>query len=101
MAAAQTPKAKKPSFVPEPLPPLAYALEDAFGGLTFSMPAAIVDVPGDKERVFVVEKTGRIQATANSLLERVRRSVRESRFRMPVGISETVGSSGQPPVREW
>ncbi|MCB1276306.1 PQQ-dependent sugar dehydrogenase [Prosthecobacter sp.] len=64
LANAQTPKVKKPVFVPEPLPPLAYALEDALGGLTFSMPVAVVNVPGDESRVFVVEKTGRIQVTS-------------------------------------
>ena len=60
-AAAQTPKASKPKPVPPPLPPLAYALEDAFGGLTFSQPVAVVSAPGEQERLFVVEKTGRIQ----------------------------------------
>lgn len=60
-AAAQAPKVKKPPPVPPPLPPLAYALEDAFGGLTFSMPVAVVSAPGEKDRLFVVEKTGCIQ----------------------------------------
>lgn len=60
--AAQTPKVKKPPPVPPPLPPMAYALEDAFGGLTFSMPVAVVSAPGVKDRLFVVEKTGCIQA---------------------------------------
>ncbi len=59
--AAQTTKVKKPPPVPPPLPPMAYALEDAFGGLTFSMPVAVVSAPGEKDRLFVVEKTGCIQ----------------------------------------
>lgn len=61
-AIAQTPKAKKPPPVPPPLPPLHYALEDALGGLSFSMPVAVVAAPGEMHRLFVVEKTGRIQA---------------------------------------
>lgn len=58
---AQTPKPKKPAPVPPPLPPMPYALEDALGGLTFSQPLAIVSAPGEKDRLFVVEKTGCIQ----------------------------------------
>lgn len=64
-AAAQAPKVKKPPPVPPPLPPLAYALEDALGGLTFSMPVAVVSAPGEKDRLFVVEKTGGIQVVTN------------------------------------
>jgi glucose/arabinose dehydrogenase len=60
-AVAQAPKAKKQVPLPSPLPPLAYALEDALGGLTFSMPVAAVCPPGEKDRLFVVEKTGCIQ----------------------------------------
>lgn len=63
--AAQTPKVKNPPPVPPPLPPMAYALEDAFGGLTFSMPVAVVSAPGEKDRLFVVEKTGCIQVVTN------------------------------------
>lgn len=58
---AQTPKVKKPPPVPPPLPSLSYALEDALGGLVFSMPVAVVSPLGEKNRLFVVEKTGRIQ----------------------------------------
>jgi len=57
-AAAQTPKPKKPQPVAPPLPPTAYALEDAFGGMRFSQPLAIVSAPGETHRLFVVEKTG-------------------------------------------
>ena len=64
-AAAQTPTVKKPQPVPPPLPPTAYALEDAFGGLTFSQPLAIVSAPGDTHRLFVVEKTGCIQEVSH------------------------------------
>jgi len=38
-----------------------YRTEAAFPGITFSQPVAIVTPPGETDRVFVVEKTGRIQ----------------------------------------
>ena len=60
-ALGQTAKVKKPAPVPPPLPPMAYALEDALGGLTFSQPVAVVAAPGEKDRLLVVEKTGCIQ----------------------------------------
>lgn len=53
--------AKQPPPVPPPLPALPYALEDALGGLTFSMPVAVVSPPDSTSRLFVVEKTGHIQ----------------------------------------
>jgi glucose/arabinose dehydrogenase len=53
--------AKQPPPVPPPLPALPYALEDALGRLTFSMPVAVVSPPDSTGRLFVVEKTGRIQ----------------------------------------
>jgi len=62
---AQTPMAKKPPPVPPPLPPMAYALEDALGGQAFSQPVAVVSTPGEKDRLFVVEKTGCIQVVTN------------------------------------
>lgn len=61
LATAQVPRPRKPTPTPPPLPPLPFALEDAFGGLTFSQPMAIVSAPGEKHRLFVVEKTGSIQ----------------------------------------
>jgi uncharacterized repeat protein (TIGR03806 family) len=42
-----------------------YSTEDAFTGLTFDQPVAIVTPPGETDRVFVVEKTGRIQVVSN------------------------------------
>lgn len=42
-------------------PSSTYELEDAFPGLRFSNPVAIVQMPGHEDRVFVVEKTGRIR----------------------------------------
>lgn len=60
-AIAQTPKPAKPQPVAPPPPRTAYALEDAFGGMRFSQPLAIVSAPGETHRLFVVEKTGCIR----------------------------------------
>ncbi|MEY4938523.1 MAG: hypothetical protein RIQ93_258 [Verrucomicrobiota bacterium] len=40
--------------------PLPYATEPAFGELKFSQPVGIVSPPGDQDRLFILEKTGRI-----------------------------------------
>ena len=42
-----------------------YSTEDAFAGITFDQPLAIVSPPRETDRVFVVEKTGRIQVVTN------------------------------------
>ena len=39
----------------------AYVLDDAFPGLTFDQPLGIVSAPEDKTRLFILEKSGRIQ----------------------------------------
>jgi len=39
---------------------LPYATQPAFGSLKFTQPVAVVSPPGDRDRVFVVEKGGRI-----------------------------------------
>lgn len=41
-------------------PPPPFVLEDAFPGLSFNQPLGIVTAPGDKTRLFVLEKPGRI-----------------------------------------
>ena len=64
-ATAQVPKVKKSAPVPPPLPPMAYELDDALVGLNFSMPVAVASAPNDKDRLFVVEKTGCIQVVTN------------------------------------
>ncbi|WP_395741511.1 PQQ-dependent sugar dehydrogenase [Prosthecobacter sp.] len=61
---AQTPATPKPKKKEKP--PIIfvltdYELVDAFPGLKFDQPLAIVSAPGDKTRLFIVEKTGRIQ----------------------------------------
>jgi glucose/arabinose dehydrogenase len=58
-AFAQTPPTLP---TPSPAPYTPYALEDAFPGLKFDQPLGIVSAPGEKHRLFVLEKTGRIQA---------------------------------------
>ena len=40
--------------------PLPYKTEAAFAGLRFNQPLAIVSPPGDSQRIFVLEKPGRI-----------------------------------------
>jgi glucose/arabinose dehydrogenase len=41
-----------------------YRTENAFTGLSFNQPLAIVAAPGETDRVFIVEKPGRIQAVS-------------------------------------
>ena len=46
-------------------PPLPYAAQPAYAPLTFTQPVAIVTPPGETNRLFVVEKTGRIAVIPN------------------------------------
>lgn len=55
---APAPAAAAPA--PAPTGPLPYVTEPAFGSLKFNQPLAIVSAPGDKDRVFIIEKPGRI-----------------------------------------
>lgn len=65
------PAMAQPAAAPKPKPannkppivfvPVDYELEDAFPGLKFEFPLGVVTVPGDKDRLFIVEKTGRVQ----------------------------------------
>lgn len=50
-----------PVFAPLDNSAEAYHLEDAFPNLQFDQPVAIVSAPGETQRLFIVEKTGRIQ----------------------------------------
>src|SRR5215471_6152198 len=43
----------------------AYATSNAFPGLTFTNPVAIVSPPGETNRLFIVEKKGRIVVITN------------------------------------
>ena len=51
--------------MPTGLPDASYTVEDAFAGLTFRLPVGIVAARGDKNRLFVLEKEGRIQVIPN------------------------------------
>lgn len=52
----------EPLKLPPTLPSTSgYALEDALPGLTFNQPLAIASAPGEKDRIFIVEKGGQIQ----------------------------------------
>jgi uncharacterized repeat protein (TIGR03806 family) len=46
--------------LPASLPSTSHRLENAFPGLTFSQPLAITSPPGEANRLFIVEKGGRI-----------------------------------------
>src|SRR5437762_13652151 len=48
-----------------PLEPHQYATLDAFPGLRFDRPVALVSPPGDSNRLFIVEQIGRIQVITN------------------------------------
>lgn len=52
------PKAQKPPIV---YVTVDYELADALPGLKFEMPLGVVTAPSDRDRLFVVEKTGRVQ----------------------------------------
>lgn len=52
---------KGPPVAAAHIPMGDYVMEDAFPGLQFSQPLAFAQVPGDKSRLFIVEKTGKIQ----------------------------------------
>src|SRR5438034_9693638 len=47
------------------LEPYRYTTLDAFPGLSFDDPAAMVSPPGDSNRLFIVERSGRIQVITN------------------------------------
>ena len=69
MCAATAPLAGQtdnPAAKPKEKPPIIfvpvdYEMENAFPDLKFEMPLGIVSAPGDKKRLFIVEKTGRVQ----------------------------------------
>ncbi len=60
---AQAPKEAKPKppQAPPPAPKTAFEMEDVFPGLRFDQPLDVVSAPGDKDRLFIVEKTGRVR----------------------------------------
>src|ERR1051326_4542197 len=49
-----------------PSPPVyGYGASNAFGTLTFNYPIGIVSAPGETNRLFIIEKLGRIIAITN------------------------------------
>ena len=65
LSGAQVLALDAPASAPKPPIPVLmtpFEMEDAFPELTFEQPLDIANIPGDKDRIFVVEKTGRIQA---------------------------------------
>lgn len=62
-------KAEKPPIV---FVETDHELVDAFPGLKFEQPLGIVSAPGDRERLFVIEKTGRIQVISLNGAEAVK-----------------------------
>lgn len=66
------PKAQKPPIV---YVTVDYQLEDTLPGLKFEMPLGVVTAPGDQDRLFVVEKTGRVQVVTGLRGESPQKSV--------------------------
>lgn len=74
--------------------PRTYSLDDAFGPLKFDQPLGIVTAPGGIDKLFVLEKTGRVQ-----LLTRLASPVAEKKLFLdlrsrPDGKLETEGECG-------
>jgi glucose/arabinose dehydrogenase len=51
--------------LPQQLPVFGYTFTNAFGTNTFSSPLGIVTAPGESNRLFILEKGGRIQVMTN------------------------------------
>src|SRR5690349_21763175 len=51
--------------VPAAPPTFGYASVNAFGSLTFTNPVAIVTPPGETNRIFILEKRGRVIVITN------------------------------------
>lgn len=65
LAAQITRVANTTLTLPQTPQTFGYSTEDAFTGLTFDQPLAMVTPPGETDRVFVLEKTGRVQVINN------------------------------------
>lgn len=104
---AQTPKAEPPpasTKVPAPAakapPPIIfvptpYDLEDVFPEFTFEQPLGIVTASGDNKRLFIVEKTGRIQVITG--LEKGAKPTKKlflDLTQLPEATLETAGECG-------
>src|SRR5438477_13091544 len=51
--------------MPSSLPQFGFTTSNAFEGLTFNYPVAIDFPPGETNRLFVAEKTGRVMVITN------------------------------------
>lgn len=63
LSAARVPNATLQ--MPAEFPIVGYGLTNAFDDLTFDQPVAIASVPGETNRIFIVEKAGRIFVITN------------------------------------
>lgn len=97
--AAQTPapppaakkKVEKPPVI---FVPVEYELKDAFPGMKFEMPLGIVSVPGDKNRLFILEKTGRIQVITGLKSGNPEKKLFLDLTQIPKATLETSGECG-------
>jgi glucose/arabinose dehydrogenase len=90
-APAAKPKAEKPPII---FVPTDYELEDAFPGLLFDQPLGIVQAPGDKNRLFIVGKTGRIQVITGLNTSKPSKHLFLDLTRPPKATLETTGECG-------
>lgn len=87
---------KKPKPPPPPIVMVKtdYETVDAFPGLKFEMPLGIVSAPGDKKRLFVVEKTGRAQVIAGLDTDRPEKKLFLDLTQIPEATLVTEGECG-------
>lgn len=84
----------KPPRPPILIVPTDYELADAFPGLTFLQPLGIVSAPGDKSRLFIVEKTGRIQVITGLDKDKPEKKLFLDLTQLPKASLETGGECG-------
>ncbi|OYW70600.1 MAG: hypothetical protein B7Z37_30265 [Verrucomicrobia bacterium 12-59-8] len=87
---------KKVKAAPPPIERVKtdYELVDAFPGLKFDQPLGIASPPGDKKRLFVVEKTGRIQVITGLDTEKPEKKLFLDLTQMPKATLVTEGECG-------
>lgn len=71
-----------------------YELEDVFPGLQFEQPLGIVRAPGDNSRLFIVEKTGRIQVITGLKDNKPHKQLFLDLTRLPKATLEITGECG-------
>ncbi len=65
LAAQRGPNGPSGTGPAQPTPPMPYVTTRALGGLRFDQPLGIVSAPGETNRLFILEKTGRMQVIAD------------------------------------